>query len=63
MGLRDDDAQIFAERDLLDWARSAPSNPSSYDYPANEYDQAVYQSNLADWAKNKPDTGSGYDER
>lgn len=61
MGLRDDDAQIFADRDLLDWARSAPQSPGDYDHAASEEAQAAYDYDRRKWMEEKPRTYSGYD--
>ena len=61
MGLRDDDAQIFADRDLLDWARSAPQAPGDYDHAASEEAQAAYEYERRKWMEEKPRTYSGYD--
>lgn len=61
MGLRDDDAQIFAERDLLDWARSAPSQPGSYDHRASEEELAAYEYDQRKFMERRPYVPSGYD--
>lgn len=63
MGLRDDDEQIFEDRALLDWARSAPEAPGSYDYPASEEEKAAYEYDRRKWMEEKPPTKSRYADR
>lgn len=63
MGLCDFDDQIYAERDLLDWAKSRPSSPGSYEQAPTEEAQAAYDHELREWANKKPDTGNGYGDR
>ena len=65
MGLRDDDAQIFAERDLLDWAKEYPESPGSYDYRPTEEEVAAHEYAVRKWREKKPQNlnggdGSGY---
>lgn len=62
MGLRDDDQQIFEDRALLDWARSAPQAPGSYDYPASEEAMAAYDYDRRKWMEQKPYVRSSYDD-
>jgi len=54
MGLRDDDAQIFADRDLLDWARQCPESPGSYDQRATEEEVAAHEYAVRKWREKRP---------
>ena len=62
MGLRDDDAQIYADRDLLDWARQAPDRPGSYDQAPTEEESAAYNHAIRKHMDNKPRRKSYADE-
>ena len=62
MGLRDDDAQIYADRDLLDWARQSPQSPGDYDHAASEEQQAAHEAAKKKWLDQKPNSTPVYDE-
>jgi len=62
MGLRDDDEQLFAERDLLDWAREAPRSPGSYDYAPTEEESAAYDYERRKWMERRPTSLDSYEE-
>ena len=59
MGLSDFDDQIYAERDLLDWARQAPQRPG-YDDVLTEEQRIAYKRDVLDHAKQRPSTDNGY---
>ena len=63
MGLRDDDEQIFEDRALLDWARSAPKSPGSYDHAPTEEESAAHEYERRKWMEKKPTTKSEYNDR
>lgn len=63
MGLRDDDPQIYRDRDLLDWAKEYPESPGSYDTPASEEETAAHEYEVRKWRGRRPNSGSGYDDR
>lgn len=55
MSSSDDEQAIMEDYALLQWAREAPQQPGSYDYPVvSEMDQALYMENLKQWAHKKP---------
>jgi hypothetical protein len=63
MGLRDDDEQIFEDRALLDWARSAPDSPGDYDHAPSEEEAAAYDYDRRKWMEQKPPVRSKYGDR
>lgn len=62
MGLRDDDPSIYSDRNLLEWAKQAPTSSGDYDHAPSEEEAVALEYERRKWLERKPRNPSGYDE-